>query len=182
MAAEESKPLPEQSDKAKPSVPARRGRRGGRRSRGRGRRPPPPHSKEPSASPGHDTATEEAVEPFTEVAEPAETDPVTSGPVPHDIDERSPEPHFAEAPAPVAPAVPKGPHHPAPPAAVLGAIDEVNHIISTLQQTLDGMEEVLETLELAERQKDADEREIESLRHALRQLHRPREGGHHPPR
>jgi hypothetical protein len=40
------------------------------------------------------------------------------------------------------------------------------------------MEEVLETLELAERQKDADEYEIESLRRALRQFHRPREGGH----
>jgi hypothetical protein len=39
------------------------------------------------------------------------------------------------------------------------------------------MEEVLETLELAERQKDADENEIESLRRALRQFQRPREGG-----
>jgi aminoglycoside phosphotransferase len=36
---------------------------------------------------------------------------------------------------------------------------------------------VLETLELAERQKIDDEREIESLQRALRQLHRPREGG-----
>jgi hypothetical protein len=44
------------------------------------------------------------------------------------------------------------------------------------------MEEVLETLELAERQKNADEQEIESLRRGLRQLHRPREGGHFPPR
>jgi hypothetical protein len=41
------------------------------------------------------------------------------------------------------------------------------------------MEEVLETLELAERQQDADEQEIESLRRALKQLHRPREGGGH---
>ncbi len=57
----------------------------------------------------------------------------------------------------------------------------VNQIITTLQQTLNEMEEVLETLELAERQKDADEREIESLRHALRHLHRPRDGGHHQP-
>ena len=44
------------------------------------------------------------------------------------------------------------------------------------------MEEVLETLELAERQKIADEQEIETLRRGLRQLHRPREGGQHPPR
>ena len=44
------------------------------------------------------------------------------------------------------------------------------------------MEEVLETLELAERQKYADEQEIETLRRGLHQLHRPREGGHHPPR
>jgi hypothetical protein len=39
------------------------------------------------------------------------------------------------------------------------------------------MEDVLDTLELAERQKDADEREIESLRRAVRQFQRPREGG-----
>jgi hypothetical protein len=44
------------------------------------------------------------------------------------------------------------------------------------------MEEVLETLELAERQKIADEQEIETLRRGLRQLHRPREGGHYLPR
>jgi hypothetical protein len=40
------------------------------------------------------------------------------------------------------------------------------------------MEEVLEMLELFERQKNADEREIESLRRALRQIHRPREAGY----
>jgi hypothetical protein len=44
------------------------------------------------------------------------------------------------------------------------------------------MEQVLETLELAERQKNADEQEIETLRRGLRQLHRPRESGEHPPR
>ena len=57
------------------------------------------------------------------------------------------------------------------------AIDEVNRIMSTLRDTLEEMEEVLETLELAERQKTADEQEIESLRRALRQGGRPREGG-----
>jgi hypothetical protein len=58
------------------------------------------------------------------------------------------------------------------------AIDEVNRIMSTLRDTLEEMEEVLETLELAERQKTADEQEIESLRRALRQGGRPRDGGH----
>jgi hypothetical protein len=39
------------------------------------------------------------------------------------------------------------------------------------------MEEVLETLEVIERQSDASERELDSLRRALRQMQRPREGG-----
>lgn len=71
---------------------------------------------------------------------------------------------------------------PASPACVQKAIEEVNHIIEALRGTLDDMEEVLETLELAERQKNADEQEIETLRRGLRQLQRPREGGHYPPR
>ena len=58
------------------------------------------------------------------------------------------------------------------------AIEQVNQIIETLQATLNEMEEVLETVEYAERQKTADEQEIETLRRSLRQLHRPREGGH----
>ena len=71
---------------------------------------------------------------------------------------------------------------PAQPMAVQEAIEEVNHIIEMLRASLDEMEAVLETLELAERQKIADEQEIETLRRGLRQLHRPREGGSHPPR
>ena len=66
--------------------------------------------------------------------------------------------------------------------AVQQAIEEVNQIIDTLRGSLDDMEAVLETLELAERQKNADEQEIETLRRGLRQLHRPRDGGQHPPR
>lgn len=58
------------------------------------------------------------------------------------------------------------------------AIEEVNGIVDALRNALDDMEEVLEMLELFERQKNADEREIESLRRALRQMHRPRDGGH----
>jgi hypothetical protein len=46
--------------------------------------------------------------------------------------------------------------------------------IDALKQAVEQMEEVLELVELAERQKLADEQEIESLRRALRQLHRPR--------
>jgi hypothetical protein len=55
------------------------------------------------------------------------------------------------------------------------AIEEVNDIIQNLREALDEMDGVLETLELAERQKNADEHEIESLRRALRHVHRPRE-------
>ena len=58
------------------------------------------------------------------------------------------------------------------------AIDEVNEIMTSLRESLDQMDEVLEMLEQFERQGDADEREIESLRRALRQMPRPREGGH----
>jgi len=81
-----------------------------------------------------------------------------------------------------APLAPPRERRPATPAAVQGAIEEVTQIIETLRATLDDMEGVLETLELAERQKNADEQEIETLRRSLRQLHRPREGGQHPPR
>ncbi len=72
------------------------------------------------------------------------------------------------------------PARPAKPATVQDTIDHVNGIISTLKETLDDMEAVLETLELAERQQTADEQEIESLRRALRQLQRPREGNRPP--
>jgi predicted RNase H-like nuclease (RuvC/YqgF family) len=62
-----------------------------------------------------------------------------------------------------------------PQAAISKAIEEVSQIVEGLKSALDQMEEVLELVELAERQKIEDEREIESLRQALRQLHRPRE-------
>jgi hypothetical protein len=61
--------------------------------------------------------------------------------------------------------------------AIQDAIEDVNRIVDTLRDALDEMEEVLEMLELFERQGAADEREIESLRRALRQLQRPRDGG-----
>jgi hypothetical protein len=74
------------------------------------------------------------------------------------------------------------PRQPAGQASVQKAIDQVNEIQQTLRESLDQMEEVLELLEAFERQGDADEREIENLRRALRQLQRPRDGGHHGPR
>jgi len=93
------------------------------------------------------------------------------------------QPVAERAPVERAPSVaPAREPQPAPPAAVEQAIEQVNHIIETLRKTLEDMEEVLETVELAERQKNADEQEIETLRRSLRQLHRPRDGGTHPPR
>jgi hypothetical protein len=71
------------------------------------------------------------------------------------------------------------PAHPASPASVEEAIEEVSGIIDALRGALEDMEEVLEMLEVFERQKNADEREIDSLKRALRQMHRPRETGHH---
>jgi hypothetical protein len=93
------------------------------------------------------------------------------------LDRPSPQPERREAPPP-----PARPHRPASPASVQEAIEEVNQISKSLREALDLMDEVLETLELAERQKDADEQEIESLRRALRQMGRPREGGPQPHR
>ena len=66
---------------------------------------------------------------------------------------------------------------PAALATVQEMVADVNRIIATLKETLDDMEGVLEALELAERQQTADENEMESLRRALRQLQRPRDGG-----
>ena len=129
-------------------------RRGRRGGRGRrGRGRPAPRSSVEQLPP----APEEAAEPIQPVAE-------------HEFPER-------ETPPP-----PRRELRPAAPMAVHQAIDEVTHIIDTLRGTLDDMEQVLETLELAERQKNADEQEIETLRRGLRQLHRPRESGEHPPR
>ena len=87
------------------------------------------------------------------------------------------QPQAPERRPPPQPVPPKE-FRPAQPLSVQEAIEDVNEIIETLKTTLEEMEEVLETLELAERQKDADEQEIESLRRSLRQLGRPREGGH----
>jgi len=129
-------------------------RRGRRGGRGRrGRGPRVPQATVPPL-PASSAETAEPIQPVVE-----------AGPV----ERRTPPPLIREP-------------QPAQPMAVQEAIEEVNHIIETLRGALNDMEEVLETLELAERQKTADEQEIETLRRGLRQLHRPREGGAHPPR
>jgi hypothetical protein len=130
----------------------RRGRRPGRGRRGRGRRP---------AGQGNEPSTAAAPAPVTaEVLR--EEQSVASDVKPESIAERTEQATSAPKPFPAK--------------AVQEAIEEVTHIIANLREALDEMEEVLETLELAERQKDADEREIESLRNALRNLQRSRDG------
>ena len=135
---------------ATPGVPARRERRPGRGRgrRGRGRRPPP-HREEHPAKEAEGQAPSESVKEPLPVSGPAAPPGNESATIPEPSREGL--------------------------NAIQKAIEEVNHIIAALRTTLDEMEEVLETLELAERQKDADEQEIESLRRALRSLHRPRE-------
>jgi hypothetical protein len=124
----------------------------------------------PVEPPPEPAATESQLEPAVLEPEPAEQslhEPESAEPIPRELE-------VVERPAVDRIA--------ASPATVQRAIEEVNHVIDTLRDALDDMEEVLETLELAERQKHADEHEIETLRRSLRQLHRPRDGGHHPPR
>jgi len=155
---------PERSAGSEISQPVRGSRRPpGRGYRGRGRRPlgplaaagqSPRQERLPQKEPGGDVA----LEPLQAGAEPASRQAV-------------------------APPLPVRQPRASSPAGVQKAIEEVNRIIQTLKETLDDMEEVLETLEFAERQKNADEREIESMRRALRQLQRPREGeAPHPER
>lgn len=93
----------------------------------------------------------------------------TSEPAP--AQEARPVPQTADAPEPGYSA----PTEARSGSAIEQALAQVNEIVELLRRALDEMEEVLETVELAERQKIEDEREIESLRRALRQLHRPRE-------
>ena len=133
--------------------PFKRPRRSGRGRRGRGRRPVS-NRAEPVPQQSEESPKEEISEPQpTQSIAPSETTSYSK-----EAEE------LRETPVSLA-----------SPRAIEQAIVEVNHIIENLRESLDEMEEVLETLELAERQKDADEREIESLRRALRNLHRPRE-------
>ena len=186
----ESLETPARTESAIP--PGRRsGRRRGRRGRGRPQRQralaPDPASAPPeetvlSAAPLAVPA-EHAPPETTESAleEPPETGPSLPPELEADIGAPAPVTDLAETAPPERPVRPPAPHHrppqPAPRATVQQLIDDVNDIIETLRKSVEEMEAVLEGLEVIERQEGASEREIESLRHALRQLQRPRDGG-----
>jgi hypothetical protein len=170
---EESKSAAPQPEGVSAATSPRRDRRPGRgrRGRGRGGRPKAPPG-EPVAAPQPEpeaTIPQFEPEPIFELAEERGPSPVPPS-APAEAAEMSPES--------IAPATVPAPPRPTGPATVESAIEEVNGIIDTLRTALDEMEEVLEMLEVFERQQSLDEREIESLRRALRQGHRPREGGH----
>lgn len=177
MAPEEEASNPEtpQTDTSVSRSPHRRGRRSGRGRRGRGHRGRSKAQTETTAIPPEERSREEQPEPIFELAaeQRADAEPEAAGTEPVEPLE---EPAVAE-PAPVAPTE-TAPTQTASRPSVEKAIEEVNGIVDALRGALDDMEEVLEMLEAFERQNNADEREIESLRRALRQMHRPRDGGH----
>jgi len=153
MSPEELKTETEQHHGPVTGTPSRpRRRRSGRGRHGRGRR------SSGQGSQGQVRTSEPVPEPSHEVTESA-TDGVEAPP---SAQHREPERASSSG--------------------IQGAIEEVNQIIQNLREVLDEMDGVLETPELAERQKNADEREIESLRRALRQVHRPRESVPHEPK
>lgn len=121
-------------------------------------------------------------EPIFELAQEPESSPEASEPEPEAVEpERQAETDFRPEPEPEPipeePLPPRG--QPASQSTVEKAIEEVSEVVEALRNALEEMEEVLELLEVFERQKNADEREIESLRRAVRQIHRPRDSGHH---
>jgi hypothetical protein len=165
--------------------PARRGHRGRRSGRGRGRSGGRPSPRPPAGQTDDSAEPIEGQEeqPGPEMAETGETTDSSLETAPRAEERRAEQP--PREPLPGTPAAytrtfqtPKAQRRPADPASVTDAIEQVNKVIESLRESLDEMEAVLETLELAERQKNADEQEIESLRRSLRNLHRPRDGGH----
>ena len=180
---EQPNPAAESARPNSSAEPQRRSLRPRRGHRGRGRRrKPAPQDEAPAATTESGSLPEaaEAQKIGAEVAEPllepreaeeyaapdepgVEREPDLAEPVrSHELrEERRP------------------PAKPASPQSIQDAIDHVMHVISALRESLDEMEDVLELLEALERQIGADDREIESLRCALRQLHRGREGGPH---
>jgi hypothetical protein len=176
---EESKPEISQSDAPGSPPGPRRDRRPsrGRRGRGRGRRPKP--------APGQAAPEAEGIARSESGLPPADQEPIfelAQEPGADPVPDRSEAHHSEPIAESVASPGPSAPSRPASPASVEQAIEEVGGIVDTLRSALNEMEEVLEMLEMFERQKNADEREIDSLRRALRQVHRPREGGHHQQR
>jgi hypothetical protein len=171
---EESKPATSQPEVG-PRTAGRRDRRPsrGRRGRGRGARPKPTGT-EPPETPRAEQDSVQEPEPIFELAEEASQPPETHTGSIERHDRSSVE---SQSSAPLHP-----PHQPASVASIEKAIEEVSAVVEALRTSLEEMEEVLELLEVFERQKTADEREIESLRRAVRQMHRPRDAGHHPHR
>lgn len=174
----EQEPAPSEAPQANATGgrPApRRGRRSGRGRRGgHGRRGPAKHTAEelpptPAAEvPGEEPEAifELATGPIEESGAPVEAS-VEEPPKPVRPSSASlPQARAQEQPLDSGPSIQK-------------AIEEVNGVVDALRVSLDEMEEVLEMLEMFERQQNVDEREIDSLRRALRQMHRPREGGQH---
>jgi hypothetical protein len=154
-----------------------RGRRSGRGRRGHGRRPRPKRSSEepPAVPPSGSAAPADETETIFELADERGAD-LESRPSNFEATAPASEPSGAPDPSSVLPDV--TPASSGSQTSVYKAIEEVNAIVDSLRGALDDMEEILEMLELFERQKNADEREIESLRRALRQVHRTRDGGH----
>jgi hypothetical protein len=171
-ASQSEAPRPESAG-ARPT--SRRGGRSGRGRRGHGRRGRPKQSAEEPPPPPPEAAVVGEPEPIFELAaEQAGTEDLEA---PADVSAEEPlEDAAASTAAPVTEAAQEP--RPGSQPSVQKAIEEVSGIVEALRGTLDDMEEVLEMLELFERQQNADEREIESLRRALRQIHRPRDGGH----
>lgn len=155
----------------------RRGRRGGR-GRNRGPRAPQALAAELAAETPGTPAPGETTD-FATAGSPPEVAPETES------EETAPRAVKVSEPPPLIERVKKladrvssrPPERPAEASAVSQAVNEVMQIVESLKKAVEQMEEVLELVELAERQKLADEREIDALRHALRQLHHPREGG-----
>lgn len=193
---EEFRPVTEQTEASPTSAAEHRSRRSSRGHRGRGRRrkPKQPQPEQPVSEPfpeqpeaaGPMAPEPEAVSETGEAApEMAEgITPEAEAALEAEAAEEAAPPVAGPArvvPMPKQPQGPSAPRHrpePAPRATVQRAIAEVNQIIETLREALDDMEGVLELLEQLERQGEADEHEVESLRRALRQLQRPRDGGH----
>ncbi len=170
---EESKPETSQPEVAR-RTPGRRDPRPnrGRRGRGRGPRPKLATAESPEIA-RTELAPPQDSEPIFELAEePGQPSEPPSASI--ERPERSREP---ESPIPL-----HQPLQPASGASIEKAIEEVSAIVEALRTSLDEMEEVLELLEVFERQKNVDERELESLRRAVRQMHRPRDPGRLPHR
>ncbi len=197
---EEPNPGEHQPQSSESRDPGRPPRRSGRGRRGRGRRarhpdrraPEQPRDEagpaiEPLHAPAELAPSEEespeqtAREETIEAREEAPTERVMEDSEQAPTEEYQPEPEPETALEPEAaraePGFSAGELEPSSPPTIQQAIDQVTDVTEALRKALDDMEQVLEMLEEIERQSGADQREIESLRRALRQLHRPHEGG-----